>query len=296
MTSINLCKIQFVFGKYRIYACPFVWIFVSKSEWNYLVFKVWIGAYLNIGCISFAYFIGKCQIVQSCIDVKWCLFAIISFAFLHESCTLSWIACESFSVNDVFFVLPAQDEEDAHEPGVRSHFICDLGEHLLLAAGAGDHAGRASELRLIIHKLVPVSGRRVNCKSEGGKHSESKQEVKLRCHWSPATHSPVVVWVFTLLSGLAEAADVGSNGVCTLYTLTLSPCSSTTDNEIKTSCGALRGPWDMSPIRTKVDKENGPVGASDDIKRIKSFPTICTFSSAVQETHSENKVHCLLNL
>lgn len=60
------------------------------------------------------------------------------------------------------FLLPAQYKEEAHEPGVGSHFIGDVCEHLLSAAGAGDHAGRASQLRLVTHKLVPVTGSRLN--------------------------------------------------------------------------------------------------------------------------------------
>lgn len=136
---------------------------------------------------------------KRCINMYWCLFWVfiwirvkwdpaiksilrllllfLHFIFLNGFCTLSWIACESVCINNnILLLLPAQDEEKAHEPGIHSHFIGDLGEHLLSAGGAGDHARRAPELRFIIHKLVPVpvSGRCLNCQSEGGKQSKQR--------------------------------------------------------------------------------------------------------------------------
>lgn len=41
---------------------------------------------------------------------------------------------------------PAQNEQDAHEPGEGTHFVGDVGEHLLSAGGAGGGSRRAAQL------------------------------------------------------------------------------------------------------------------------------------------------------
>lgn len=50
-------------------------------------------------------------------------------------------------------VSPAADEEQAHEPRVRPRFVGDVGHDLLLAGGAGGHAGKPPQRRVIAHIL-----------------------------------------------------------------------------------------------------------------------------------------------
>lgn len=49
---------------------------------------------------------------------------------------------------------PEADEEQAHEPGVSSGLVGDVGHDLLLAGGAGRHAGVKAQRRVVAHKLL----------------------------------------------------------------------------------------------------------------------------------------------
>lgn len=49
---------------------------------------------------------------------------------------------------------PAQNEQEAGEPGEGAHFVGDVGEHLLSAAGAGGGTRRAAQLRVVAHILI----------------------------------------------------------------------------------------------------------------------------------------------
>ena len=70
-------------------------------------------------------------------------------------------------------LLPAQDEQEAHEPGEGAHFVVDVGEHLLAAGRAGGHPRGAAQLRVVAYKLVlAVTSRRgLNCESKKGASS-----------------------------------------------------------------------------------------------------------------------------
>lgn len=55
---------------------------------------------------------------------------------------------------------PEADEEEAHEPGISTGLVGDVGHDLLLAGGAGRHTRVKAQCCVIAHKLLTLASLR----------------------------------------------------------------------------------------------------------------------------------------